>query len=124
MLDFFNNGHPIFGDDFHSWTATKMFSLMRNEPDLIITKETHPEERGSAKAINFLIGYGGSAHGLKGKLGVEEEIAQAFIDNHMAAFPTLKKDFESTKKKAVQQGYLDIIPDRRYWEHPWKERLM
>jgi len=123
MLDFFNNGHPIFKDDFHSWTATKMFSLMRNDPNLIVTKETHPEERNAAKAINFKIGYGGSAYTLKDDFGVTEEVAQVFVDNHMAAFPTLKKNFEDTKKKAVQLGYLDIIPDRRYWEHPWKEMV-
>jgi DNA polymerase I-like protein with 3'-5' exonuclease and polymerase domains len=119
MLDFFNNGHPVFKDDFHSWTATKMFSLMRNEPDLVVTKKTHPEERNAAKAINFKINYGGGAHTLKDDFGVDDETAQKFIDNYMDAFPTLKKNFEITKEKAVKTGYIDIIPDRRYWDSDW-----
>lgn len=55
MLSFFNDGHPIFGEDYHSFTATKMFSLLRGEPDLVISKETHREERDAAKAISFKI---------------------------------------------------------------------
>lgn len=55
MIDFFNNGHPIHGEDMHSFVATKMFSLMRNEPNLICKKETHPEERQTAKSIGFKI---------------------------------------------------------------------
>ncbi len=35
MLSFFNDGHPIFGDDYHSFTGTKMFRIIRNDPDLL-----------------------------------------------------------------------------------------
>ena len=116
MLNFFNNGHPIHGNDLHSWTATRMFSQMRNEPDLIVTKETHPEERNTAKSISFLIPYGGSAHALKETLGSTEEVAQEFIDGYMNTFPSLKKYFEDGRKDAMKNGYIEMTLGRRYFE--------
>jgi DNA polymerase-1 len=116
MINFFNNGHPIHGSDYHCFTATKMFSLMRNDPNLIITKKTHPDERNAAKSISFKIAYGGSAHTLKDDFGVEEDVAQEFIDSYMKAFPALDNYFKAGREKAVKWGYVDIVPDRRYWE--------
>lgn len=55
MIDFFNVGDETFGSDFHSFTATRMYRVIRNDPNLIIQKKTHPEERQSAKSINFKI---------------------------------------------------------------------
>jgi len=121
MISFFNDGHPIHGEDYHSFTATKMFSLMRNEPDLIVSKKTHPEERNAAKSISFKIAYGGSAYTLKDDFGVEEEVAQEFIDSYMKAFPALDNYFKSGREKAVKKGYVDIVPDRRYWEPDFKK---
>ncbi len=121
MLKFFNEGHPIHKDDYHSFTGTKMFSLMRNEPDLVISKKTHPEERNAAKTISFKIAYGGSAHSLKDDFGVEEEVAQEFIDSYMKAFPALDKYFKDGIERAEKKGYIDMMPDRRYWEHSYGE---
>lgn len=116
MLSFFNEGHPIHKDDFHCFVGSAMFSILRNEPNLIITKKTHPKERTIAKTISFKTAYGGSAHTMKDDFGVEEEVAQEFIDSYMNAFPSLKDFFEKGKKHAVENGYIDIAPDRRYWE--------
>lgn len=110
MISFFNDGHPIFGEDFHCFVATKMFRIIRNDPDLVVLKKTHPKERQDAKSIGFKIAYGGSAYTLKDDFGVEEEIAQDFIDGYFEAFPSLKEDFEEAKKKAVQLGYIEIDP--------------
>lgn len=122
MIEFFNNGHPVHGNDFHSMTATKMFSLMRNEPSLIVTKKTHPDERNVAKSIGFKIAYGGSAYTLKDDFGVAEEVAQEFIDSYLNAFPALNKYFEEGKKFAVDNGYIHIdnVVNRRYWERDYK----
>ncbi len=116
MISFFNNGHPIHGEDMHSFVATKMFSLMRNEPDLICNKETHPEERQTAKSIGFKIIYGGSSYTLQYDFGVTEEVAQEFIDSYLGAFPALKAFFQKSREAAVKNGYIDIRPDRRYWD--------
>lgn len=123
MIGFFNNGHPVHGNDYHSFTATKMFSLMRNEPGLIISKKTHPDERNAAKTISFKIAYGGSAHTLKDDFGVAEEEAQKFIDSYLDAFPGLKKYFEEGKKEALKNGYIhiDTLTGRRYWEGEFKK---
>lgn len=120
MLDFFNLGHPIFGDDYHSFTGTKMFRIIRRDPDLIVTKKTHPKERQDAKAIGFKIAYGGSAYTLKDDFGVEEDIAQSFIDGYFEAFPSLKEDFEKAKKSVLELGYINIdkITGRRWF---WKD---
>ena len=121
MISFFNDGHAIHGNDYHSFTGTKMFSLMRNDPNLIITKEKYPEERNAAKSISFKIAYGGSAHTLKDDFGVTEEVAQEFIDSYLKAFPALDNYFKEGKKKAVKNGYIDIdtVTGRRYWDPKW-----
>lgn len=121
MISFFNDGHPVHGEDYHSFTATKMFSLMRNEPELVINKKTHPEERNAAKNISFKIAYGGSAYTLKDDFGVEEEVAQEFIDSYLQAFPALDSHFKKCHEKALKNGYIDIIPDRRYYEPRWSK---
>lgn len=117
MIDFFNNGHPIHGSDFHCFTGTNMFSLLRNEPDLIITKKTHPEERQTAKTISFKIPYGGSAYTLKDDFGISEEEAQLFIDNFLGAFPQLKSYFKQCEDSVLKNGYIiiDPITDRRWF---------
>lgn len=120
MLDFFNLGHPIFGDDYHSFIATKMFRIIRNDPELICTKDTHPKERQDAKSINFKIAYGGSAFTLKDDFGVTEDVAQEFIDGYFEAIPTLKADFEQAKASVLKLGYIEIdkITGRRWF---WKD---
>ena len=116
MLSFFNEGHPIFGDDFHSFVATKMFRIIRDDPTLVVTKETHPKERQDAKSINFKICYGGSAYTLKDDFGVIEEVAQEFIDSFFFAFPTLKADFDKAMENALRLGYIEIDPiTKRRW---------
>lgn len=121
MVRFFNEGDPIHGSDMHSMTATKMFSLMRNEPDLIVTKKTHPEERTVAKSIGFKLIYGGTSYTLKDDFGITEEEAQQFIDNYLGAFPALGKYLQVCRETAVKNGYIDIdeVVGRRYWEKDW-----
>ena len=123
MLSFFNDGHPIFKDDFHCFVASKMFSVIRNEPDLIVTKKTHPKERQDAKAISFKISYGGSAYTLKDDFGVVEEVAQKFIDGFFEAFPSLKRNFEEAMATAMKLGYIEIdnITKRRWFFKDFKK---
>lgn len=118
MLSFFNDGHPIFGDDYHSFVATKMFRVIRKDADLVVTKKTHPKERQDAKNINFKIAYGGSAYTLKDDFGVDEEVAQEFIDGYFEAIPTLKEDFDKAKEDVMKKGYIEIdkITQRRWFD--------
>lgn len=123
MIDFFNNGHPIHGSDFHCFTGTNMFSLLRGEPDLIITKKTHPEERQTAKTISFKIPYGGSAYTLKDDFGISEEEAQLFIDNFLDAFPQLRNYFKKCEQDVLKNGFIviDDITNRRWFSSDFKK---
>ena len=124
MLDFFNNGHPIHKTDFHSFTGTNMFSLLRNDPDLIINKKDFPEERQIAKTISFKVAYGGSAYTLKDDFGTSEEEAQLFIDNFLNAFPDLKSYFKNCEENVLKTGYIiiDKTTNRR-WFSPDFDKL-
>lgn len=124
MLSFFNDGHPVFGDDYHSFVATKMFRIIRNQPDLVILKSTYPKERQDAKNINFKIAYGGSAYTLKDDFGVTEDVAQEFIDGYFEAIPSLKADFEKAKEDVMNKGYVEIdkITHRR-WHDPFYQKM-
>ena len=116
MLSFFNDGHPIFKDDFHSFVGTKMYRIIKNEPELVVLKSTHPKERQNAKSINFKICYGGSAYTLKDDFGVIEEVAQEFIDGFFLAFPTLKQNFNDAMESVLKLGYIEIDPfTKRRW---------
>lgn len=123
MLSFFNEGHAIFKDDFHCFTATKMFRIMRNDPTLIINKKDHPTERKTAKDISFKVAYGGSAYTLKDDFGVDEEVAQQFIDGFLDAFPSLREYFDNGKKEAMKLGYIEIDPitGRRWYDPNFKK---
>lgn len=124
MLSFFNNGHEIFKDDFHCFTATKMFRIMRNDPTLIINKKEHPTERKTAKDISFKVAYGGSAYTLKDDFGVDEDVAQSFIDGFLDAFPSLREYFDNGKKEAMKLGYIEIDPiTGRRWYDPNFKRM-
>ena len=122
LQEFFITEHPIFKDDFHCFTASKMYSIMRNDPNLIITKKDK-KERNSAKAIIFKILYGGSAYTLAQDLGVSEEEGQQFIDALMEAFPGLKGAFDNAKKNAVKNGWVPIclITGKRYFDPDFEE---
>ena len=116
MIDLFNNGHPIFGDDIHSLVATRMFSMMRRQPDLIILKKTHPKERNDAKTIGFKVIYGGSAYTLKDDFGVEEDVAQEFVDNYFKGFPGVKKFIERVQNEVLKTGIIVIDTlTKRIW---------
>lgn len=58
MLDFFNNPDDVFKGDFHSFSATRMFRVIRQDPDLIINKKDHAQERNISKSATFKISYG------------------------------------------------------------------
>lgn len=122
MLSFFNDGHEIFKDDFHCFTATKMFRIMRKDPYLIINKKDHPTERKTAKDISFKVAYGGSAYTLKDDFGVDEEVAQSFIDGFLDAFPSLREHFDRGKRDALKHGYIEIdaITGRRWYDPNFK----
>ena len=137
FVDFFLSGDDTFLDDFHSYTATKMYRIMNNDPELLVPPKElaggvknpefqgdHGKMRNNAKAINFKINYGGSAFTLKDDFGVEEDVAQKFIDTYLDAFPTLRDNFKKVKREAIDKGYvlIDKFSDRR-WFCPFHKKM-
>jgi DNA polymerase I-like protein with 3'-5' exonuclease and polymerase domains len=58
LQNFFIEKHPIFGSDFHSFAATNMFRVIRNEPDLVINPKLNKKERNISKSMTFKLNYG------------------------------------------------------------------
>jgi len=93
------------GADFHAATAARVFGVP--------AAEVTPELRRRAKAVNFGIVYGISAHGLSTSLGVEHAEAQAMIDRYFAAYPGVRRFLDDTVAEAHRSGFAVTLFGRR-----------
>ena len=100
MIEAFNKGA-----DIHAATASSVFGMPLGE--------VNPDVRNRAKAINFGIIYGVSAHGLAGQIGCSRTEAKEFIDNYFAKFPKIKEYMEDTKSFVREHGYVDTLFGRK-----------
>jgi DNA polymerase-1 len=85
------------GEDFHTATAARVFGL---DPDAI-----DPEHRRRAKAVNFGIVYGQTAHGLATTLSIGHAEAQEMIDRYFAAYPGVRAYLDATVAEAHREGF-------------------
>ncbi len=85
------------GMDFHTATAARVFGV---QPE-----DVAPAMRAKAKAVNFGIVYGQSAHGLAETLKIERAEAQAMIDRYYAAYPGVRRYLDETVAQAHQDGF-------------------
>ncbi len=85
------------GEDFHAATAARVFGLEPGQVD--------PGSRSRAKAVNFGIVYGQSAHGLAESLGIGRAEAQAMIDRYYAAFPGVRQFLDTAVADAYRDGF-------------------
>ena len=86
------------GEDVHTATAAEVLKL---DPDAI-----GPGERSRAKAVNFGIVYGLSAHGLSEQLDIPHEEAAEYIDRYLGRFPAVRKFIDRTIVEATDRGYV------------------
>jgi DNA polymerase-1 len=93
------------GADFHTATAARVFGVA---PEAVTA-----EMRRRAKAVNFGIVYGQSAHGLAESLGIEHAEAQAMIDRYFAAYPQVRAFLDETVARARRSGYAETMYGRR-----------
>lgn len=93
------------GADFHAATAARVFGVAANDVD--------PEMRRRAKAVNFGIVYGISAHGLSESLQVPRDEAQAMIDRYFAAYPDVRRYLDRTVAEAHRDGYAVTLFGRK-----------
>jgi DNA polymerase-1 len=84
------------GEDIHTKTAALVLGI----PVDAVTKA----ERYKAKAVNFGIVYGQTAHGLSQQLGITRAEAQLFIDQYFRTYPGVRAFIENTKANAHATG--------------------
>lgn len=93
--------------DVHQATAAEVFGI----PLMAVT----PDQRRSAKAINFGLIYGMSAFGLAKQLGVARGEAQKYVDLYFERYPGVKRYMDNTREQARSQGYVETVFGRRLY---------
>lgn len=92
LIEAFTSGH-----DFHAATAARVFGV---ELDAV-----EPGMRARAKAVNFGIVYGQTAHGLAETLKIGNAEAQTMIDRYYDAYPDVRRYLDEAVAEAHRQGY-------------------
>jgi DNA polymerase-1 len=93
------------GRDFHTATASRVFAV---DPAAV-----DPEMRRRAKAVNFGIVYGISAHGLSESLQVGRAEAQSMIDRYFEAYPGVRAYLDRVVADAHRDGYAVTLFGRK-----------
>ncbi|MBK9426384.1 MAG: DNA polymerase I [Gammaproteobacteria bacterium] len=102
------------GLDIHSATAAEVFG--------VALAEVTPEQRRSAKAINFGLIYGMSAFGLGRQLNLGRNQAQQYIDRYFERYPGVRAYMESTRQRAADTGYVETLYGRRLYVPEIRDR--
>jgi DNA polymerase-1 len=93
--------------DVHQATAAEVFGV----PQSAVT----PDQRRSAKAINFGLIYGMSAFGLARQLNIGRGEAQKYVDMYFERYPGVKRYMDDTKQQAREAGFVETIFGRRLY---------
>lgn len=102
LIDAFKNNL-----DIHTATAAEIMGK-----DLA---DVTPNERRSAKAVNFGLLYGMGVFGLAKQLGVENGVAKDYIKRYFARYPAIHDYMENTKNSAKSTGYVTTILGRKLY---------
>ena len=65
--------------------------------------------------INFGLIYGMSAFGLAQQMGLDRQVAAAYVDEYFHKFPGVKRYMEKTRAQAAEDGYVETAFGRRLW---------
>jgi DNA polymerase-1 len=95
------------GQDVHRATAAEVFGRA--------LEDVTPDERRTAKVLNFGLIYGMSAFGLAQNLGIERATAHAYIDSYFSRYPGVKRYMDGTREKARTEGFVETAFGRRLW---------
>ncbi len=79
------------------------------EVNRISPDEVTKEQRSAAKAVNFGIIYGQSAHGLAATTGMSRAQAQRFIDDYYGRFPRVRDWMGEVLAEAEKNGFVQTI---------------
>jgi DNA polymerase I len=92
-------------EDIHNRTASDIFGVF---PEMV-----NAEMRRQAKVINFGILYGMSAFGLAKELGLNQKMAQIYIDGYFKKYHGVKVYLDGILANALQKGYVTTLLNRR-----------
>ncbi len=95
------------GLDVHQATASEIFSVPLDK--------VAPDQRRSAKAINFGLIYGMSAFGLAKQLGIGRAQAQEYVERYFQRYPGVRRYMDDTRMLASEQGYVETLFGRRLY---------
>jgi len=93
------------GEDIHSRTASDVFGVF---PEMV-----NAEMRRQAKVINFGILYGMSPFGLAKELGVNQKLAQTYIEGYFAKYAAVRAYLDEILACARKNGYVETLLSRR-----------
>ncbi len=97
-------GSFVRNEDIHLRTACEMFKL---EP-----KDVDKELRRRAKAINFGIVYGQTAHGLSVELGIPYKEAADYIKSYLGRYQGVQAWIENNLEAARRDGFVRTFAGR------------
>jgi len=93
--------------DVHQATAAEVFGVGLGA--------VTPDQRRTAKVINFGLIYGMSPFGLARNLGIERGAAQQYVERYFQRYPGVKRFMDETRAQARQTGYVETVFGRRLY---------
>lgn len=93
--------------DVHRATAADVFN--------VALEDVTPEQRRSAKAINFGLIYGMSAFGLANQLKISRHDAQHYVERYFEKYPGVRQYMDETQALADEKGYVETLFGRRLY---------
>ncbi len=91
--------------DIHTATASEIFAVPLDA--------VNSDMRRKAKAVNFGLAYGQSAHGLAETLKIPRKEAAEIVTRYFQRFPKVKSYMHEIVETAKSQGYVESIFGRR-----------
>ncbi|MGB2115776.1 MAG: DNA polymerase I [Porticoccaceae bacterium] len=95
------------GQDVHRATAAEVFGVN--------LAQVTPDQRRSAKAINFGLIYGMSAFGLARQLNIGRKQAAEYIDLYFERYPGVQNYMNQVRHSAAENGYVETHFGRRLY---------
>ena len=93
--------------DVHVATAAEVFDVPLNS--------VTPDQRRTAKTINFGLIYGMSAFGLARQLGIDRGSAARYVEKYFARYPGVKRFMDATRTNARETGFVETVYGRRLY---------
>ena len=93
------------GSDIHTATAARVWGLSESA--------VTPNQRRTAKMINFGLLYGMEAFGLADRLGISRDEAQQHMDAYFSQFVQVREFMSAVVTQARNQGYTTTLFGRR-----------